>query len=225
MGIIAAMHPLDQEPARDPFETVAIGCFASLCRDRLAEALVAFGGACPEVGIGVHEMGFAELLRAVADGRLALAIRPGGAVAGFAGGDLWAERAVIAMTPGHRLAGYREVTAAMLADEVLLVSRDRARGQLHRYLVERLFVGAGPATRIVADARRSQVLARVQGGEGIALLCESQVDAALAQLAVRRVADARALFRVRAYWLAGARPSTLQTLMGLLVDSRERTVR
>ena len=205
----------------EPASSLAIGCFASLCRDRLAGPLVAFGAVHPEIAVGVHEMGDGELLAAVKAGRLALAVRPGGSEPGLSGCDLWMERAVVAMPVGHPLAAVGELEAAMLAREVLLVSRDRARAQLHRFLTERLFATGAPATRIVADARRSQVLARVAAGEGIALLCASQVDAGMAGLEVRMLADAGARFPIGAYWLKGDCAPTLATLVGLLAGSRE----
>lgn len=200
---------------------IAIGCFASLCRDRLADHLLAFNAACPEIGIGVHEMGEAELLPAVADGRLALAIRPGEPLAGFAGCDLWGEQSVVALRPDHPFAARGSIEAARLAGEIMLVSRERSRAALHRFLVDRLFAHNPPATRIVADARRCQLLDRIAAGEGIALMCESQVDPAVARLAVRPIADAAAHFRVRAYWPHGAKPPALATLVTLLEASRE----
>ena len=211
--------PQDSDGGASP--TIAIGCFASLCRDRLADPLMAFGAVCPEVGVGVHEMGLAELLPAVAAGRLALAVRPGGPVTGFASAELWVDRAVVAAAQGHRLAQGGDVTAATLDGEVLLISRDRGREQLHRFLVERLFPEGAPATRIVSDERRSRLLARVAEGEGIALLCESQVDAGMAHLAVMPVADVAARFGVRAYWRDAAMDATLTRLLGLVEDSRE----
>ena len=126
------------------------------------------------------------------------------------------------MAPDHPLAAAPDITIDQLADAVLLVSRDRAREQLHRFLIDRLFPKvAAPATRIVADARRSQLLARVAAGEGLALLCESQVDAAMAQLAVRPVTGDAAQFRVRALWLEARRDAPLSTLIEQLEQSRE----
>ncbi len=215
------MQLLSDPAADSSCETMAIGCFASLCRDRLAEPLVAFGAACPDVAVGVHEMGYAELLPAVASRRLALAIRPGEAERGFAGADLWADRAVVALRPDHPLAGAPQLTAAMLRDEVLLISRDRGREQLHRFLADRLFARDAPATRIVADARRSQLLDRVAVGEGIALLCRSQIDAGLTRLAIRPLTDPQAGFRVRAYWRAQGMKPGLRDLLHLLTATRE----
>ena len=200
-------------------QTLAIGCFASLCRDRLADPMVAFSAARPEIAIGVHEMSYAELLPAVKAQQLALAIRPGGAESGFAGCDLWDERVVVAVAAGHRLAARDGIEPEMLADEVLLVSRDRARAQVHRFLAGRLFPGAAPTARIVADPRPAQVPEQVAAGEGIALLCESQIDAAMRGLAVRPVIGAG--FRVRAYWQAAASVPGLDVLLGLLEASRE----
>lgn len=175
---------------------VAVGCFASLRRDLLAELLVAFSEARPDVGIGMHEMGYGELLPAVATRELAVAIRPGGAEPGFAGRDLWAERVVAALAPDHPYANAGEISAEMLRGEVLLMARD----PLHRYLVDLLFQDRAPATRIVADARQRHLMARVADGEGFALLCESQVDESMAQLAILPLTDAVACFPVRAHW-------------------------
>lgn len=184
---------------------------------------MAFSAACPEVGVGVHEMSHAELLPGVASGRLTVAIQPGGPAPGFASAELWTDCAVVAMAPDHPLAGEGAIAAEMLAGEVLLVSRDRAREQLHRYLVERLFDGRGvPATRIVADARRSQLLARVADGEGIALLCQSQVDAAMLHLVVKPLADTTAQFRVCAHWREGRPRRELGKLVELLEQSCDR---
>ncbi len=210
---------IDNKGETDP-RTIAIGCFASLCRDRLADLLVTFSSACPDINIGVHEMGYAELLPAVAAERLALAIGPGAGISGFGGCDLWNDRAVVALPIDHPLAAEPRVTVSMLEREVLLVSRDRARAALHRFLVDRLFGGHGPASRIVADARRCQMLDRVAAGEGIALLCESQVDAAMGHLATRAIHDDAAQFRIRAHWRE--RPdATLKALVALLQASRE----
>lgn len=200
----------------------SVGCFGGICRDRLAGPLVSFSMAWPDLNVGVHEMGFAELPGGVASGRLALALRPGAGVEGFASVELWPDRAVVAMAPDHPLAAAPDITIDQLAGAVLLVSRDRAREQLHRFLIDRLFPKvAAPATRIVADARRSQLLARVAAGEGLTLLCESQVDAAMAQLAVRPVAADAAQFRVRALWLEARRDAPLSTLIEQLEQSRE----
>lgn len=178
--------------------------------------------AWPDLNVGVHEMGYTELPAALAAGRVALALRPGDSVAGFASTELWPDRAVVAMAPDHPLAAAPDVTLDQLADAILLVSRDRAREQLHRFLIDRLFPGrAGPAARIVADARRSQLLARVAAGEGLALLCESQVDAAMAQLVVRPITADAAQFRVRALWLEARRDAPLSTLIEQLEQSRE----
>ncbi len=200
-------------------QTLAIGCFASLCRDRLADPMVAFSAARPDVAIGVHEMSDAELLPAVMARRVALAIRPGGAAPGFAGCDLWDEHVVVALAAGHPLAAHEQIDAQALAGDVMLVSRDRARAQVHRFLIGQLFRGAAPPARIVADSRHVRVLERVALGEGIALLCESQVDAGLGGLTIRPIAGAA--FRMRAHWLAEGCSTALATLVALLEASRE----
>ena len=187
---------------------------------------MAFAAACPDVGVGVHEMGFAELLPAVATRRLALAIRPGDAESGFAGVDLWGDRAVVALHPTHPLAAVSAVDAAMLRDEIMLLSRDRARAQLHRFLADRLFARDAPATRMpatrmVAEARRCQLLERVADGEGITLLCESQVDFGMANLCIKPLHDRAARFRLRAYWRHDQDQPALAQLVAMIAASRE----
>jgi len=52
----------------DSGSDLAIGVFASICRDRLGEQLLAFARAAPNVGIGVHEMSRTALLPALVAG-------------------------------------------------------------------------------------------------------------------------------------------------------------
>lgn len=177
-----------------------VGCFASLCRDRLADHLVAFARDHPHVAVGMHEMTLRELDAGVRAGALSLAIGPGLADGRLSCRDLWEERAVVALPPGHALAHHPALAAAALRDEVLLVSRDPARAALHRFLVARLFEGAPPRTRVTPDARRLRTIDRVAAGEGIMLLCASQVDASLDRLAIRPLGDASAGFAIRACW-------------------------
>jgi len=49
-GTISSEKQANERPA------LAVGCFASICRDRLADELLDFSRVCPEVDIGVHEM-------------------------------------------------------------------------------------------------------------------------------------------------------------------------
>ncbi|MCC2980549.1 LysR substrate-binding domain-containing protein [Sphingomonas sp. IC4-52] len=215
------MHPLLPLTAGDrSSHTLAIGCFASLCRDRLAEPLVAFTTTHPDVAVGVHDMSLGELLPAVEARRIAIAICPCEPVEELAHTNLWIDHAVVAMSRDHPLAVAPSIHAALLREEVLLISRDRNRAQLNRFLIERLFASTPPA-RIIADPRNDRLLERVSAGEGIALLCESQVDASLAPLVVRPLADARASFRLRAHWHASDGAPPLDTLLDLLTASRE----
>lgn len=216
------MHPLFSSLAHEhTSNTLAIGCFASLCRDRLAEPLVAFTSAHPEVAVGVHDMSLGELLPAAGSRRIAVAIGPCDPVAGLAHTSLWIDHAVVAMSPDHPLAAAPAIHAGLLREQVLLISRDRNRAQLHRFLVERLFACTPPA-RIIADPRNDRLLERVAAGEGVALFCQSQIDASMASLVVRPLADARADFRLRAHWHADDNIPVLDNLIDLLTASRER---
>ncbi|RYY47114.1 MAG: hypothetical protein EOP59_01730, partial [Sphingomonadales bacterium] len=74
---------------------MAVGCFASICRDRLADELLDFSRVCPEVDIGVHEMARGSLLTALRGGELSLAVLPGEDEPGTRSVEVWQDRVMV----------------------------------------------------------------------------------------------------------------------------------
>lgn len=179
---------------------LAIGCFASICRDRLAEELLAFSRVWPQVDIGVHEMPRGALLPALRAGELALAVLPGKEEPGLRSVEIWRGRVMAAMPAGHALARKSVVSPADLRGEPMLVSRQQLGGDMHRFLAGRI-LPLGPAlSATILDLGPPRILERVAQGEGLTLVCESHGDLIGNDVVVRPVDAPGAVFPVRAYW-------------------------
>jgi DNA-binding transcriptional LysR family regulator len=180
--------------------SLAIGCFASIGRDRLADELLAFSRICPQVDIGVHEMARASLLPALRAGTLALAVLPGKDEPGLRSAEIWQGRVMAAMPVGHPLARKSTISAADLRNQTMLVSRQQLGGDMYRFLAGRI-LPLGPAlSATILDLGPPRILGRVARGEGLALVCESHADLLDEGVVVRPVDAPGAVFPVRAYW-------------------------
>ena len=179
---------------------LAIGCFASICRDRLADELLAFTRLCPQVDIGVHEMPRASLLPALRAGTLALAVLPGKPEPGLRSAEIWRGRVLAAMPADHPLALKSTVSPADLRNAPMLVSRQQLGGDMYRFLAARI-LPLGPAlSATILDLGPPRILQRVARGEGLALVCESHSDLLGEDVVLRPVDSPGATFPVRAYW-------------------------
>ena len=202
-------------PAPDRVDAdLAIGCFASLCRDRLADPLLALTAAMPRAAIGVHRQTLAELLPAVQAARLGLAIAPADAPGGegLASVPLWREEARLAMAANSPLAAERALSPETLFGAVLLLSRDPAEAAMQHYLLARLFPAQRPA--IDAGPGRGDLLARVARGEGVGLVLAG--PAPPSGVVVRPLPDPAASFTVRAWWREDDPSPALAALLALL---------
>ncbi len=180
--------------------SLAIGCFASIGRDRLADELLDFSRLCPQVDIGVHEMARASLLPALRAGALELAVLPGKEQPGLRSAEIWHGQVMAAMPADHPLARNPSVLAADLRDQTMLVSRQQLGGDMYRFLAGRIFP-LGPAlSATILDLGPPRILARVARGDGLALVCESHANLLDAGVVIRAVDAPGALFPVRAYW-------------------------
>ena len=180
--------------------SLAIGCFASIGRNRLADELLAFSRTCPQVDIGVHEMPRASLLAALRAGTLALAVLPGKDEPGLRSAEIWQGRVMAAMAPDHPLAGRSAVSAADLRTQTMLVSRQQLAGDMYRFLSGRI-LPLGPALgATILDLGPPSILARVASGEGLTLVCESHAESLGEGVVYRPVEAPGAIFPVRAFW-------------------------
>ena len=180
---------------------LAIGVFASICRDRLGERLLAFARAAPNVGIGVHEMSRTALLPALVAGELALVMGPGRERFDLPSMQLWRDQVMIATGREHRFAKQSLVTPAQLREEVFIVSRQQHGGDMHRFLSQRINPHAPALNAVLMDLGPPRVMNQVAEGEGIALICASHVEHHLDErIMVRPIDSIGAEFPVSAYW-------------------------
>lgn len=180
--------------------SLAVGCFASICRDRLADELLAFSDTCPQVDIGVHEMARGSLLPALRAGSIALAVLPGKEEPGLRSIEIWEGRVMVAMPADHPLARKSVVTPADLRGQPILVSRQQLGGDMYRFLAGRI-LPLGPALcATIIDLGPPRILERVARGEGLTLVCESHADLVDDDVVVRPVDAPGAMFPVRVYW-------------------------
>jgi DNA-binding transcriptional LysR family regulator len=200
----------------ESLRNLAVGCFASICRDRLADELLIFSRSRPEVDIGVHEMQRGALLPALRNGDLSLAVLPGKPEPGTHSIGLWHDRVLVAMAPGHRLAESATIRPVELRDEIFLTSQQQFGGDMHRFLVQRI-LPVGPAlTTTIIDLGPPKILDRVAQGDGIALISGSHEDLLDGAIVVRPVDAAGAVFPVRAYWTEQDPGEPLAGLIGSL---------
>lgn len=187
-------------PIRDGRADLAVGCFASICRDWLADRLLGLSHRWPQIDIGVHEMSRGALLPALRAGHLALAVLPGNAVPGLRSAEICQGRVMIAMPPGHPLAGRPSVSPADLGSHPVLVSRQQLGGDMHRFLAGRILPEGVALSATILDLGPARMLRAVAAGEGVALVCQSHADALADGVVTRPVDSPGALFPVRAYW-------------------------
>jgi DNA-binding transcriptional LysR family regulator len=198
---------------------LAVGCFGSFYCDRLGDALLAFASRCPDVNVGIHDMPRAALLPALDGGELALAILPGAARPHLESMRLWRDRAMVALPSGHPLAAHASLTPAQLRDAVFLVSRRQQGGDMHRFLSHRIRPLAPVFAGMLLDVGPARLIEHVAEGEGIALVCASEVETTDARVVVRPVDAHGAIFPVCAYWREAEPAWPLSVLLGLLAGS------
>jgi DNA-binding transcriptional LysR family regulator len=205
-----------RKPGRDG---LAVGCFASICRDRLADELLAFSRLCPAIDIGVHEMQRGALLSALKAGDLSLAVLPGKEEIGFRSVEIWRDRVMVALPLDHPLAARDAVQPSELQGEPMLVSTGQFGSDMHRFLAGRV-LPLGPVLDVkFVELGPARILQRIADGVGIALVCESHAAQIGDRVAIRPIAAAHAPFPVRAYWTDEEPAWPLSCLIRSLIDS------
>jgi DNA-binding transcriptional LysR family regulator len=194
---------------------LSVGCFASICRDRLADELLQFSRICPKVDIGVHEMGRGALLAGLRRGDLSLAVLPGDEEPGTRSQEVWHDRVMVAAPHGHALTLKPAVLPGDLHDQPLLVSRQQYGTDMHRFLAGKIAGGTALDATIV-DVGPARLIQRVAAGAGVTLICESHVAHLAADVTVIPVFASGARFPVRAYWTDAEPEWPLSALIGSL---------
>lgn len=202
--------------------TLAIGFFASICRNHLGDTLLAFARECPQVELGVHEMTRAALLPALGKGELALVILPETEHPGHESLELWQDRVMVAMPEGHPMACHPGIAPDRLAQEIFLVSREQHGGEMHRFLSHRILPHEPSLNTVLLDLSPSLLMAEVAAGRGVLLVCGSHSDQVGPGVVLRPVDAADARFSVCAYWDGDPPEDALAVLIQMLGNVQDR---
>lgn len=209
----------DSRAERHHDTELAIGCFASICRNRLADRLLSFARDHPDIELGVHEMMRASLLPALEKGELALAIIPEASCSTLNSAILWQDRVMIALHRAHPLAVAETILPQDLTGELFLVSRQQHGGDMHRFLLQRSLPGEVTPNSMLLDLSPALLMEEVAAGRGVFLLCGSHDDLSHPAVTIRPVDSSTASFQVCAYW-QGARPQNgLAALIATLTET------
>jgi DNA-binding transcriptional LysR family regulator len=222
MESVSAGSGINARKGMESLRNLAVGCFASICRDRLADELLVFSRSRPEVDIGVHEMQRGALLPALRSGDLSLAVLPGNPEPGTHSIGLWHDRVLVAMPPDHPLSASSTIRPDALRDEIFLTSQQQFGGDMHRFLAQRI-LPAGPAlTTTIIDLGPAKILDRVAQRAGIALISDNHEELSDGGIVVRPVDAHGAQFPVRAYW---TEEDPAEPLAGLIASLKARAGR
>lgn len=196
--------------------TLAIGCFASIGRSRLADLLVTFGRTAPNVDVGVHEMARSALLPALVAGELDLVIMPPRPLTDLPSAKLWRDWPMVAMAPDHPLAAREAVEPGDLADQTFLISSQTQAGEMHRFLAERIG-SAATLSGVLSSTGLPRLLERVADGRELALVPSTWPVGD--RLVTRPIAGVAADFPVQAYWRDRRPQAPLSLLIAALIDA------
>lgn len=157
--------------ATDMAGTLRLGTLETLASGRVSALLAAFGRAHPGVKL-VLGTGNSRELRERVKGRTvdaAFVLGPPGEDPGLQEEPVGEERLVLAVPPGHRLAGLGPVRPVDLAAEAFLATEP---GCVYRQLLDRAFEAAAlPPPRIVGEfSSLGTVRSLVEAGSGCALV-------------------------------------------------------
>ncbi len=199
-------------------DALAIGCFAAVCRERLGDRLLEFVRQHPAVDVGVQEMGRSDLLAAVRNRSLAIAVLPGDPGADLHCAPVWTDRVVVAVPPGHRLVDHSTVSLGALRRERVLVPREPPGRDLHRFLAHQL-APLRPFDTLLCEGGRQRQIDQVAAGLGVALCCASQRLLADDRIVVRPLDTNKASFTVNACWIDPAPAPALAALIDILRDA------
>jgi len=135
----------------------------------LPPLLKAFGQAHPEIRVSLRESSSPDLAKALRESEADLAIMDeAGLGAGITSEALFSEPLLIALPPGHRLAGRQKLALQALQGESLIVMKS---GHGFRKIVLDALVRAGVEMRVVYESEEIEtVQALVEAGLGVSLV-------------------------------------------------------
>lgn len=153
-----------------------VGYAPTLTARILPPTLRAFHAASPGMRVKLHDLSTQEMLAALRNGKvqLALTVRPSpAALRGLAFEALLREPLLLAVPPAHPLAGRRRVPLGDAAREPLLGYSRSEYPEYHRLLRD-LFAAARPKPRIAQEHDGvSSLISAIESGSGVAIVPKS----------------------------------------------------
>ena len=148
---------------------VTLGCMPTSGAYLLPPLLQAFGQAHPEIGVSLREASSPDLAKALRESEADVAIMDeAGLGAGIQSEVLFSEPLLIALPPGHPLAGRKQLALQALQGEALIVMK---QGHGFRTIVLEALGRAGVALRVVYESDEIEtVQALVEVGLGVSLV-------------------------------------------------------
>jgi len=198
---------------------LAVGFYTSLSAGNLRATIVDFRHRFPEVDLGMVERSRSELIAALQNGALDIAI--------FAGETpvidsevlpLWSERILVALPETHSLAAQNSIYWTDLRTETILLTQCDPGRELEELLMAKL---ASPNARPRIkrqEVSRGIVKSLIGAGFGLSLVTESDVGASFAGLTYREVRDGAGPSRVgfTAHWREDNSNPALSSFLKLL---------
>ena len=188
----------------------------------LPPALRAFQAETPEVRVKLHDLSTEEMVRALRERtvHLALLVKPGRALLrGLKFVNILTDPVRIAVPPGHPWARLRKVPVERLLSEPLVVYSRKDFPEYHEFL-DGLFAQY-KATPVVASEHESgaSLVAAVEAGYGLALASRSLACSIGARLKLIPVAPEPEPLVIGAAWLAEGLPPVAERFLRCAKDA------
>jgi DNA-binding transcriptional LysR family regulator len=154
---------------------IHVGYAPSLAVDLLPRALRNFQESHPHVRVQLHDLSTQQMLRALRDGKLHLALMVRLSVMPMAGlvfGEIERHAVSVAMHPGHPLARKRTVGLKDIALERLIAFTLSEYPEYHAWMAELFALLNKPAHVSEEHDSVTSLIAAVESGRGIALVSE-----------------------------------------------------
>jgi DNA-binding transcriptional LysR family regulator len=195
---------------------LAVGFIGSAAYSILPWILSSFRARVPDVELELVQLGTAEQVRALNEGRIDVAIvRPPVGDARLTVQTVYSEKFVVAMRTSHRLATQRKVALRALAGEDFILFPPQP-GMMFFNMVHALCERAGFVPRVVQTATPMQtVIGLVSAGIGITIVPQSVRQVHAPDVVYLDVADRRARADIALAWRKSDASDVLRVFVGI----------
>lgn len=197
---------------------LAIGFYTSLSAGNLRATVVDFKERFPEVELGMVERSRTQLVTALRNGALDVAIVTGDApILDNSALSLWSERTLVALPEGHSLANRETIYWTDLRSETVLLSDYDPGRDFEDLLMSKLLSLEDRPTIERHDVSRGIIKSLVSVGFGVSLVTESDIGARFSGLIYRELRDGTGPSRISsAHWRADNDNPALASFLKLL---------